>query len=144
MRVRNVIDGRNEEARRGLPFNLRADSDPTPYVVTLIAQIRSDARPFTFTEAQLLYFGATTVLAMCETIDKTLVQNIDISMHMTGLSRNTKPMSSSESSGKLGHGRPKGRGRGIYLNGHDIAKATRKSLSQRRWSVIRRISETRW
>ncbi|TPX36398.1 hypothetical protein SeLEV6574_g08070 [Synchytrium endobioticum] len=54
MRVQNVIEGRKEEVRRGLPFNLRAVLDPTSYVATLIAQIRSDSRPFAFTEEQLL------------------------------------------------------------------------------------------
>ncbi|TPX32105.1 hypothetical protein SeMB42_g07647 [Synchytrium endobioticum] len=53
-RVENVIVGRDEEVFRGLPFDLHAVSDPTPYVATLIARIKSDARPSTFTEAQLL------------------------------------------------------------------------------------------
>ncbi|TPX35379.1 hypothetical protein SeLEV6574_g08196 [Synchytrium endobioticum] len=53
-RVQNVIASRNMDVTRGLPFNLDKSSDPTPNVVLLIAQIRSDARPFTFTEAQLL------------------------------------------------------------------------------------------
>ncbi|TPX30273.1 hypothetical protein SeLEV6574_g08621, partial [Synchytrium endobioticum] len=54
IRIKDVVNGRIEEARRGLPFNLRTVLDPTPYVATLIAQIRSDSRPFAFTEEQLL------------------------------------------------------------------------------------------
>ncbi|TPX40478.1 hypothetical protein SeLEV6574_g06598 [Synchytrium endobioticum] len=60
-RVENVIVGRNEEVLRGLPFNLHAVLDLTPYVATLIAWIRSDARPFTFTEAQLLKVPKATI-----------------------------------------------------------------------------------
>ncbi|TPX34446.1 hypothetical protein SeLEV6574_g08281 [Synchytrium endobioticum] len=60
-RVQNVIASRRVDVYRGLPFNLDKSSDPTPNVVTLIAQIRSDARPFTFTEAQLLEVPEATI-----------------------------------------------------------------------------------
>ncbi|TPX55033.1 hypothetical protein SeMB42_g00003 [Synchytrium endobioticum] len=60
-RVQNVIASRREDVYRGLPFNLDKNSDPTPNVVLLIAQIRSDARPFTFTEAQLLEVPEATI-----------------------------------------------------------------------------------
>ncbi|TPX39753.1 hypothetical protein SeLEV6574_g07002 [Synchytrium endobioticum] len=43
IRIKDVFDGRIEDVRRGLPFNLRTVLDPTPYVATLIAQIRSDS-----------------------------------------------------------------------------------------------------
>ncbi|TPX34096.1 hypothetical protein SeLEV6574_g08319 [Synchytrium endobioticum] len=59
--VQNVIASRNMDVTRGLPFNLDMSSDPTPNVVLLIAQIRSDARPFTFTEAQLLEVPEATI-----------------------------------------------------------------------------------
>ncbi|TPX41095.1 hypothetical protein SeMB42_g05736 [Synchytrium endobioticum] len=60
-RVENVIAARHVEVCRGLSFNLHAVLDPTPYVALLIAQIRSDARPFTFTEAQLLEVPEATI-----------------------------------------------------------------------------------
>ncbi|TPX39368.1 hypothetical protein SeMB42_g05360 [Synchytrium endobioticum] len=62
IRIKNVIDGAEKEICRGLPFDLRAVSDPTPYVATLIAQIRSDSLPFAFTEEQLLEEPRDTML----------------------------------------------------------------------------------
>ncbi|TPX40709.1 hypothetical protein SeLEV6574_g06462 [Synchytrium endobioticum] len=52
--VNDFVGNRTKKILRGLPFSLRAVSDPTPCVAARIAQIRSVPRPFPFTEAQLL------------------------------------------------------------------------------------------
>ncbi|TPX30504.1 hypothetical protein SeMB42_g07912 [Synchytrium endobioticum] len=54
MRIQNVVGARTRIKRKGVPLNLQTDLDPKSYVVTLIAQIKSDSRPFLFTETQLL------------------------------------------------------------------------------------------
>ncbi|TPX32095.1 hypothetical protein SeLEV6574_g08130 [Synchytrium endobioticum] len=53
-RMQDVVRARTLIKRRGLPLNRQTDLDPTSYVVTLIAQIRSISRQFLFTEEQLL------------------------------------------------------------------------------------------
>ncbi|TPX41907.1 hypothetical protein SeMB42_g05362 [Synchytrium endobioticum] len=51
---RSVVRPRTRIKRKGLPLNLQTDLGPTSYVITRIAQIRSNSRPFPFTETQLL------------------------------------------------------------------------------------------
>ncbi|TPX39183.1 hypothetical protein SeLEV6574_g07390 [Synchytrium endobioticum] len=53
-RIQNVVAARTWIKRKGLPLNLQTDLGPTSYVITRIAQIRSNSRPFSFTEEQLL------------------------------------------------------------------------------------------
>ncbi|TPX35622.1 hypothetical protein SeLEV6574_g08159, partial [Synchytrium endobioticum] len=53
-RMQDVVRARTSIKRRRLPLNRQTDLDPTSYVVTLIAQIRSISRQFLFTEEQLL------------------------------------------------------------------------------------------
>ncbi|TPX39180.1 hypothetical protein SeLEV6574_g07394 [Synchytrium endobioticum] len=53
-RIQNVVRARTWIKRRGLPLNLQTGLDPTSYVATLFAQIRSISRQFSFTEEQLL------------------------------------------------------------------------------------------